>query len=277
MARPITVTVGKEQVQLRLNDRIHLFKDAWECKRHSNADFELHMILKGGCALEIEDRSYDLPERWAVIVPPGRYHLPKTQDGDFERFTLSFSLGRGPLRTALEEIRIFAVTDRAAQLCQSIFTECGGSAAFRQEMLQALATQLLLEVFRSLELGEEKAEETAETVGNIQKIDDFFELHMADDVSAEALAASLHISRRQLNRILQKTYGMGFREKRIRTRMEHAAWLLRTSQRTVNQICLDVGYSSESTFYQNFKAYHGKTPQQYRNAHKLAVHSQGGL
>ena len=264
MARSITVTVGKEQVQLRLNDRIHLFKDAWECKRHSNADFELHMILKGGCALEIEDRSYDLPQRWAVIVPPGRYHLPKIREGDFERFTMSFSLGRGPLRTALEEIRPFAVTDRAARLCQSIFAECGGSAPFRTEMLQTLATQLLLEVFRGLALGEEKAEEAAETVGNIQKIDDFFELHMADDISAEALAASLHISRRQLGRILQKTYGMGFREKRIRTRMEHAAWLLRTTEQPVNRIAESVGYASETAFYQAFQTQFGQTPAQYR-------------
>lgn len=264
MARSITVTVGKEQVQLRLNDRIHLFKDAWECKRHSNAEFELHMILKGGCALEIEDRSYDLPQRWAVIVPPGRYHLPKIREGDFERFTMSFSLGRGPLRTALEEIRPFAVTDRAAALCQSIFAECGDSAPFRTEMLQTLATQLLLEVFRGLALGEEKAEEAAETVGNIQKIDDFFELHMADDLSAEALAASLHISRRQLGRILQKTYGMGFREKRIRTRMEHAAWLLRTTEQPVNRIAEAVGYASETAFYQAFQTQFGQTPAQYR-------------
>ena len=266
MAQSITVTVGKEQVQLRLNDRIHLFKDAWECKRHSNADFELHMILKGSCRLEIEDRHYAMTAQTAVIVPPGWYHLPKIQAGDFERFTLSFSLGRGRLRTALEEIRPFGVTDRAARLCQSIFAECGGSASFRTEMLQALATQLLLEIFRSLELGEEKAEETAETVGNIQKIDDFFELHMADDVSAEELAESLHISRRQLGRILQKTYGMGFREKRIRTRMEHAAWLLRTTEQPVNRIAETVGYASETAFYQAFQTQFGQTPAQYRRA-----------
>ena len=266
MARPITVTVGQEQVQLRLNDRIHLFKDDWECKRHSNAEFELHMILKGGCRLEIEDRHYTMTAGTAVIVPPGQYHLPKVVPGEFERFTMSFSTGRGNLRTALETVRPFGVTDRADALCRSIFDECGGNAPFRKEMLQALATQLLLEVFRCLELGQESREETVETVGIIQRIDDFFELHMADDASAEELAASLHISRRQLARVLQKTYGMGFREKRIRTRMEHAAWLLRTTDTPVNRIAEAVGYASETAFYQAFTDRFGQTPGEYRRA-----------
>ena len=77
MVRSITVTVGKEQVQLRLNDRIYLYKDSWESKRHSNAEFELHMVLKGSCRLEIGSRAYLLTARSAVIVPPGQYHIPQ--------------------------------------------------------------------------------------------------------------------------------------------------------------------------------------------------------
>ena len=269
MARPITVTVGKEQLQLRLNDRIHLFKDSWECKRHSNADFELHMVLKGSCALEIEDRQYTLTARTAVIVPPGRYHLPKPMPGEFERFTMSFSLGRGALRTALEETEPFAVTQPMEQLCQSIFRECGDSAPFRRDLLQALLTELLLWVFRGLKLGQHSQAETpVEAGGSIQKIDDFFELHMADDIGAEELAASLHISRRQLARILQKTYGIGFREKRIRTRMDHAAWLLRNTDDPVNRIAEAVGYASETAFYQAFTDQFGQTPGQYRTETK---------
>ena len=264
MARPVTLTVGDQQIRLRLNDRIDLYKDAWECKRHSNADFELHMILKGSCALEIGDRQYDLAERSAVIVPPGQYHLPKPLPGEFERFTMSFSLGRSGLRSALEEVKPFAVTDSMVQLCQRIFRECGDNAPFRGELLQALVTQLLLEVLRCLGLGKRSQEAPAEVNESIQRIDDFFELHMADDMGAEELAESLHISRRQLARILQKTYGMGFREKRVRTRMDHAAWLLRNTADPIQRVAAAVGYASETAFYQTFVRQFGQTPGQYR-------------
>lgn len=269
MARSITVEVGSEQLQLRLNDRIHLYKDSWECKRHSNAEFELHMVLKGSCILEIEDRHYTLQARSAVVIPPGQYHLPKPLPGEFERFTLSFSLGQGALRSALEEPQLVLVTEKTAQLCQSIFRECGGDAPFRRELLQALLIQLLLEVFRSLQLGQTEQTDSGDAFnGIIQKIDDFFELHMADDAGTETLAASLHISRRQLARILQKTYGMGFREKRIRTRMEHAAWLLRSTDDSVSRIAAAVGYASETAFYQAFKEQFGQTPYRYRKQKK---------
>ena len=265
MGQIVTVGFGKEKLQLRLNENLHLFKDAWVCKRHSNADFELHIILKGSCDLEVDDRSFSMEAGRAVIIAPGAYHLPTPQKGPFERFTMSFALEAGAVMERLRQTEVFSVTKEMDRLCRDIFRETAGTSPYRREMLQALTTQLMICTLRTLGIQAPSAAPTTRAGREvIQQLDDFFELHMADDVGAEVLAEQLHLSRRQLARILQKTYGMGFREKRIRARMDHAAWLLHSTADSVNQIAEAVGYASETAFYQAFRDYFGQTPGQYR-------------
>lgn len=81
----------------------------------------------------------------------------------------------------------------------------------------------------------------------------------------DALAAQLHLSRSQVGRVLKKLYGMTFREKLIRARMDQAAWLLRHTDRTVGEIAGEVGDLSESRFYQMFRSRFGMTPESYRS------------
>lgn len=50
----------------------------------------------------------------------------------------------------------------------------------------------------------------------------------------------------------------------IRTRLEYAAQLLRDTERTVLDICLDVGFNSTSHFTKQFKKHFGQTPLSYR-------------
>lgn len=59
-------------------------------------------------------------------------------------------------------------------------------------------------------------------------------------------------------------------------RMEHAKRLLRQSERSIKDICADVGYGDVSSFIRRFKQYAGETPLQYRQNAKEAQESEGG-
>ena len=98
----------------------------------------------------------------------------------------------------------------------------------------------------------------------ISIIDNYFGYQMGQNPSADDLAAKLHLSRRQLNRILKATYGMGFREKLLRNRMGQAKWLLRHTDKTVSAIALEVGYAHDSAFREAFRREFHMTPQEYR-------------
>ena len=46
--------------------------------------------------------------------------------------------------------------------------------------------------------------------------------------------------------------------------MEHAATLLRETDKTLSEVCAIVGFSSLSHFIQKFKKHHGVTPKEYQ-------------
>ena len=264
------ITLEGETLLLRLREDQYARKGIWDTNRHCHAEYELHIILSGSCQVDVEDRRYSLPERSAILIAPGQYHHPVSLAGEFARFTLGFSTSSGKLaRKLLERLpscAVFPVNAQMHRICNDVFYESAAGNAYRTELQQALVTQLTVSVLRLLGLSQGTREEPQSHMGaeRISYIDDFFEHHFADKAGEEKLAQQLHLSKRQLSRVLHKHYGMGFQEKLLQARMDHASWLLRTTQKRIGQIADAVGYSSESAFYQAFRRHFGVTPREYR-------------
>lgn len=242
----------------------------WDEPRHCNADWELHLITKGTCYIDVDDRHCQMQGGQAILIAPGQYHRPKSLPGSFERFTLSFMLQSPSLKQALHDrVPTALVIETDPSLCSlatAIADEWGSYRAFSQSCTQALLTQFLICIFRLLSLDEQKSPPANVIKGKdlTALIDAYFEQHFADPAGENDLANWLHLSRRQLVRILKDTYGMSFRQKLIHTRMDYAAWLLRTTDMKISQISSAVGYSSEAAFFQVFGKHFGLTPRNYR-------------
>lgn len=86
----------------------------------------------------------------------------------------------------------------------------------------------------------------------------------ADDLSVDDLAAAAGYSRSHFSRAFRATYGESPHQYLLTRRMERAAALLRTTDRSVAEICTDVGLSSIGSFTVSFRRVHGATPTQYR-------------
>ena len=269
MGIPYELSLGGGKLNVLLGNQVHKNRNSWNCNRHSHADYELHLILHGGCIMDVEDTRYPLQQMQAILIPPGQYHLPIPVNETFERFVVPFSPSEGPLRKQLEtEIsvtRCFSITPEILDLCQEIFREIESKDPFGQDMLFALLTKLMICIFRILNFADnQQLAESGPDATISHRIDDYFEVHMGSSITAEALASELHLSRRQLARILKQTYGMGFREKLIRTRMDRASWLLRSTEKSIPEIAYDVGYNSDAAFFAIFKSHFGPTPAAYR-------------
>lgn len=270
MHTTVKIPLEGESVLLRYREDQYARKGIWDTNRHCHSEYELHIILEGGCRVDVEERCYSLPEKSAILIAPGQYHHPVSLEPGFSRFTLGL-LPSGKLAQQLQKrlmsCAVFPVNAQILRLCSDVFYESAAGNAYRQEVQQALITQLAVYTLRMLGLSQ-RSRETAGAacvVERISYIDDYFEHHFPDKAGEEVLAAQLHMSKRQLARVLEKHYGMGFQEKLLQTRMDHAAWLLRTTRKRIGTIAGAVGYGSESAFYQAFRRHFGITPSQYRS------------
>lgn len=270
----IRLVIDETTFVLRLGKRFLDYCEYWNTARHCNANYELHIILKGSCELDVASKTHTLEAGNAIIITPNEYHMPHVTSQEFLRLSIPFSLSEHHLSKALRQAIptsiIFALTPELLGLSNNILSELSGARSFSADLLPALLTNLMICVLRTLNV--------CDSAGNSAKkppadwrtdvIDTFFEDNMACYGTEEQLAEALHISKRQLARVLLEHYDMNFRQKLLVTRMDHAGWLLRTTEKSIGEICSIVGYNSETTFFKNFKNHYDMTPLQYRKQHQ---------
>ena len=88
-----------------------------------------------------------------------------------------------------------------------------------------------------------------------------------DPPSVDEIAAQVGLSAYQLNRRLKDLLGITARQLLIKTRIDVASRLLRTTTLPIGDIAQQSGYCDQSAFTRQFRRTTGLTPRQYRNRH----------
>ncbi|MBR6704366.1 MAG: helix-turn-helix domain-containing protein [Lachnospiraceae bacterium] len=89
------------------------------------------------------------------------------------------------------------------------------------------------------------------------------EEHYADG-SLTGIAGQLHYELPYLSRLIRQTTGKNYTELLQEKRLSQAAWLLRNTEKHVDEIALSVGYENISYFHRIFAARFGSSPRKYR-------------
>jgi AraC-like DNA-binding protein len=93
---------------------------------------------------------------------------------------------------------------------------------------------------------------------------DAMDCSYAQPLDIAALARIAHVAEAHFIRSFKATFGETPHRYLQRRRVERAMFLLRETDRTVTEICLDVGFTSLGTFSRTFRAVTGESPTAYR-------------
>ena len=267
------IELAGQRLELHAGSAHREHRYLWGSDRHCHGEYELHFLLSGHARMEVGKQTHSLSSGMGMMIPPGQYHSP-TAEGPLERFSLRLSVPEGAflaeLRQTVPNCRVFALPEELCRVCRGYFYETEATNPYRREARQALLTQLVIGVLRNLGAQQSSApmKPTDSSMERKAFIDDFFEKNFASNGGKEELARQLYLSQRQLARLLQREYGMGYQEKRISARMDYAAMLLRTTDQPISRIAEHVGYQSEPAFYKAFFRHYHMTPLQYRKENK---------
>jgi AraC-like DNA-binding protein len=86
----------------------------------------------------------------------------------------------------------------------------------------------------------------------------------AQPLDVPALARIAYLSEAHFIRTFRATFGETPHRYLQRRRVERSMFLLRETERSVTDICLDVGFSSLGTFSRTFRDIMGQSPTSYR-------------
>jgi AraC-like DNA-binding protein len=92
-----------------------------------------------------------------------------------------------------------------------------------------------------------------------------------DDLGVADMARAAGLSRAHFSREFRAAFGESPHAYLLTRRLERAAALLRTTDRSVAEICFSVGLQSVGSFTTSFKRIYGRSPTAYRAAYPPAA------
>jgi AraC-like DNA-binding protein len=99
---------------------------------------------------------------------------------------------------------------------------------------------------------------------HLRRARDHIDLHYAEPLDLDTIAAVAGISKYHFQRLFTATYGLSPAAHLSRRRVERAQDLLRATNLTVTEICHAVGFSSLGSFSSRFRELVGETPSKFQ-------------
>jgi AraC-like DNA-binding protein len=95
---------------------------------------------------------------------------------------------------------------------------------------------------------------------------DLADARYREPLDIPALARAAHLSPAHFSREFRRAFGETPHQYLLTRRLERAAELLRNTDHSVAEICLEVGLRSIGSFTTSFRRVYGQTPTEYRAA-----------
>jgi len=244
-------------------------------RHHTHSWFELFCAAEEPITLCFEDRICQLTPGHAIIVPPGLYHYAIFSQPKDKEFGFHFSvqtLQKTDTAATIQEFleKSAALPFQMNNTCLELVRFLAGSLEDRKSVLAG--TYLLALLLNCAECLTPREEDEAEPIADnkvsrIYKIEQVLYTNYTGQLPIKLLAQELHLSPRQVSRIIQQHYGISYRSKNKDLRMQSAARRLQNGE-TISQVAAAEGYSSLSAFYAAFRRTFGTTPAEYQKQNK---------
>ncbi|MGI6264806.1 MAG: helix-turn-helix domain-containing protein [Acutalibacteraceae bacterium] len=241
----------------------------WPIHLHDNV--EIVCVLRGSIDLIIDFTTYSLRAGDAAVIFPHTVHGYQTPK------KIETTLFKGAMLIppkggwAAEDLARFSPSSpviRAAEINEE--TRYALDRLLRADPDNPRIAQAYLHLFLGLAWPLLKAEPLSNANGSNtpRRVIEYVIAHYRQPLQAKDVADALGISRSHLARLFTQHFHMNFNEYVNRLRVQQAQEMLRTTDRPVTDVMLEVGFDSQSTFNRVFRQYRGLSPREYRQLHR---------
>ena len=243
---------------------------------HTHSWYELFCVTRGARTFSVEGERVTLSAGECLVVAPGCVHCAVASD-EGECLAFDLSLQKLPGKTApgrLEPVLRLRGAGRFSVSPEGIRAAALASGALAAREMLSAATylwELLLDLCRAHEHASVEELLSDSGMSRIYKLEQLMDRYYTESIPLKTLAGALHLSTRQLSRVIRRQYGCTYREKIGALRMQTAAHLLLSSDLSEQEIALQVGYQTFRTFETRFIRSFGTAPAEYRRRERVAV------
>jgi AraC-like DNA-binding protein len=288
MEMDIKIQIGSIIINI-LNISYEPPRPSWYYKNHAHSGFELHFIPEGKGTLRVLDKAYVITPGVFYVTGPDVYHEQKADEiepmseycinlevkhlkGSKKKIDNYMQSEVDNIYNTLVNTKFWFGNDEyfSIDLFTKLIGEIESNFLGHYTYIQTLATQIILNVVRTLSMNKKSGYEVPHKIINDSRrllVDDYFRNYEVS-LSPHELASQIGVTVRQLNRIMQEYYEMSFKEKLTYERLEEAKNLLINSQLPLKEISEKIGFTSLSYFSRVFSKYYDISPNKFRSIHQ---------
>lgn len=243
---------------------------------HSHSYYEIYFGIGNDVVVSSAKEKYVINKGTMFLIAPGNYHYAIPSGAENNIFILSFSIQKRPGAAGIYDNMVdafhklcFTPIQISDRLLQSIipFAHVEVSSIKSKCKLKCLAYQAIydlldeLHIFDSLPANEEHHRNQTSDLLMLE------ELINTREYSLKDIASYLGYSEKQTARMIEKLFGMSFRELSRTRRIEDIKKLLTDCPNmTIEQIAELVGFASTSSMYKAFRQSEGISPLEFRES-----------
>ena len=256
---------------------------------HQHATYEIRYILSDNEVIFVENTMYNLKTGMICVTGPTVWHQQSSTDGNpFHGYTICLNvvdrkkndLSLDGVQAIISEIFLSKLfwAGKDKYNCRIIFEKIVDEIEHQNLGYFSLVKNYLRELVINLARNYVSSHVLNPSFSSDLTIKTIEEqrMHLLDmalikwQPSLNELANMLGLSTKQTERLFVKSYGKTYAQKKLELNLRCAAYLLATTDKTVEEICSETRFRTVGYFYRVFKANYGKTPAQYRNEAKNA-------
>lgn len=259
----------------------------WIIDRHMHSSYEFHFIKSGSCEVTTDTGSFTAKEGDFYLTAPLVFHEQRgINNSGFIEYSLNCDLNVTGECSAemlgmvdsLKKSPCVLYADNENVRCSRLFEYALKEAYFERtgffSSIKGIIPIILINAVRKIDHNKTTADYAAPRKSNsnnyrMSLIERFIADNISTSVSTSSVASYMHLSQKQVCRIIRDSKNMSTKEYVNSIKLARAKELLRNSNLHIKKIADILGFSSEYYFSQFFKHYEGYPPAVFReNTHR---------
>lgn len=242
-------------------------------KFHSHSFCETHLCIRGAITYQLKDgREYTINAGDTIFIRENVEHTPAPQSQDFLKISMAYRLGDGSTlcnrsEKQLLDVLVIPQAEYIFSLYQRISQELNQQLLGYRDMISVLLFQIAMEYERLLAPAVNTAPVIPRIDKRVEEIISFINANIARDISTMDVADYMHLSKRQINRIILKEFATSCTGLIKQTKHKKAQELLLYSDKSIQDIAAELGYGNVYSFSKFFKSQEGMPPALFRRSH----------
>lgn len=264
--------------------RVMSQKDQWEIKRHRHFSYEFHFVAQGACLVELDNRNFIANQGDLYLTSPGVYHTQKFHGkSGYVEYSLNCDINFfGEANSETMALVNALKSDQCECYCRGkvikdLFDLSLEEAFYKKMGFQSKIKELIkLIVIESARICDNDKEANVHINYKYKELDyQYIQIHrfIEDNINypirGREIAEYMHISEKQISRIIKKNRGVTIKELINEMKINKAKDMLMNTDLLISEISQSLGFSSQYYFNQFFRRIEGVAPSIFRKNYHL--------